>query len=117
MKDDAVPTLFDYNKDKHPQKRRSSLAREQSVTQMQLFDEALEHHGKCQKFEQELNTKSMQTINISKSVGTQALPETKDTGIQTIETFSNTWNNTLEYDCDVSDEEPPHDLDSSFIAT
>lgn len=84
---------------------------------MQLFDEALEHHGKCQKFEQELNTKSTQTINISKSVGTQALPETKDTGIQTIETFSNTWNNTSEYDCDVSDEEPPHDLDSSFIAT
>ena len=70
-----------------------------------------------QKFEQKLNTKSTQTINISKSVGTQALPETKDTGIQTTETFSNTWNNTSEYDCDVSDEEPPHDLDSSLIAT
>ena len=100
MKDDAFLTLFDYNKDKRPQKRRSSLAREQSLIQMQLFDEALEHHGKCHKFEQELNTKSTQTINISKSVGTQA-PATILRSMTVMLVMKNL----------------PHDLGSSFIAT
>ena len=65
-KDDAVPTIFDHNKDKRPLKRRTSLGREQSSTQIQLRENAFEHYGKYQKFEQELNTKSTQT---TKEVG------------------------------------------------
>jgi len=81
LKDDAVPTLFDHNKDNRAPKR----------------------------FEQELNTKSTQTMNFSNSVGTQTLSllETKYTCIQTIETASDIGDNTSEYDEDDGiDEEP-----------
>ena len=46
LKDNAVPTIFDHNKDKQPLKRRTSLGREQSSTQIQLPENAFEHYGK-----------------------------------------------------------------------
>ena len=62
LKDDAVPTIFDHHKDKRPLKRRTSLGHEQSSTQIQLRENAFEHYGKCQKFEQELNMKSLKQL-------------------------------------------------------
>ena len=57
LKEAAVPTIFDHNKDKRPLKRRTSLGHEQSSTQIQLRENAFENYGKSEKFEQELNTK------------------------------------------------------------
>ena len=48
LKDDAVPTIFDHNKDKRPLKRRTRLSREQSSTQIQLRENAFEHYENCQ---------------------------------------------------------------------
>ena len=87
LKDDAVPTIFDHNKDKQPLKRRTSLGPEQSSTQIQLRENAFEHYGKCQKFEQGLNTKSTQTTKEVGTISTQTIAATKrDVGTQTIET-------------------------------
>ena len=86
--DDAVPTIFDYNKDKRPLKRRKSLAREQLSKQNQSREEAFEHYGKFQKFEQELNTKSTQTtLTKVSAISTQTViqKETRETGTQTNE--------------------------------
>ena len=42
LKDYAVPTIFDHNKDKRPLKRRTSLSGEQSSTQIHLRENAFE---------------------------------------------------------------------------
>ena len=115
LKDDAVPTIFDHNKDKRPLKRRTSLGREQSSPQIPLRENAFEHYGKCQKFEQELNTKSTQTTKEVATISTQTIAATKrDVGTQTIETGFLANVDDVE-ESDESDDEPSKDLDRSFV--
>ena len=115
LKDDAVSTIFDHNKDKRPLKRRTSLGREQSSTQIQLRENAFEHYGKCQKFEQELNTKSTQTTKEVGTISTQTIATTKrDVGTQTIETGFLANVDDVE-ESDESDDEPSKDLNRSFV--
>ena len=115
LKDDAVPTIFDHNKDKRPLKRRTSLGREQSSTQIQLRENAFEHYGKCQKFEQELNTKSTQTTKEVGTISTQTIAATKrDVGSQTIETRFLANVDDVE-ESNERDDEPSKDLDRSFV--
>ena len=115
LKDDAVPTKFDHNKNKRPHKRRASLGREQSSTQIQLRENAFEHCGKCQKFQQELNTKSTQTTKEVGTISTQTIAATKrDVGTQTIETGFLANVDDVE-ESDESDDEPSKDLDRSFV--
>ena len=114
LKDDAVPTIFDHNKDKRPLKRRTSLGREQSSTQIQLRENAFEHYGKCQKFEQELNTKSQTTKEVG-TISTQTIATTnRDVGTQTIETGFLASVDDVE-ESNESDDEPSKDLDRSFV--
>ena len=115
LKDDAVSTIFDHNKDKRPLKRRTSLGREQSSTQIQLRENAFEHYGKCQTFEQELNTKSTQTTKEVGTISTQTIAATKrDVGTQTIETGFLANVDDVE-ESDESDDEPSKDLNRSFV--
>ena len=115
LKDDVVPTIFDHNKDKRPLKRRTSLGREQSYTQIQLRENAFENYRKCQKFEQELNTKSTQTTKEVGTISTQTIAATKrDVGTQTIETGFLANVDDVE-ESDESDDEPSKDLDRSFV--
>ena len=117
LKDDAVPTIFDHNKDKRPLKRRTSLGRVQSSMQIQLRENAFKHYGKCQKFEEELNTKSTQTTKEVGAISTQTIAATKlDVGTQTIETgFLANVDDVQE--SDESDDEPSKDLDRSFVSS
>ena len=61
LKDDAIPTLFEHNKDKQPQKRKSSMMREETNTKRQLCEQAIQHDELVQSFEFECNTKETQT--------------------------------------------------------
>ena len=61
LKDDAIPTLFEHNKDKQPQKRKSSVMREETKTKRQLCEQAIQHYKLVQSFEFECNTKATQT--------------------------------------------------------
>ena len=115
LKDDSVPTIFDHNKNKRPHKRRTSLGREQSSMQIQLRENAFEHYGKCQKFQQELNTKSTQTTKEVGTISTQTIAATKrDVGTQTIETGFLANVDDVE-ESNESDDESSKDLDRSFV--
>ena len=61
MKGDASPTVFAYNKDKQPQKRKSSEKREQNREKCQLCEDAFYHHEEILKEDTECNTKETQT--------------------------------------------------------
>jgi len=52
--------LFDYNKDKQPQKRKSSEFREKAREKRQLCDDAVQHHELVQNFDFECTTKETQ---------------------------------------------------------
>ena len=117
LKHDAVPTIFDHNKDKRPLKQRTSLGREQSSTQIQLRENAFEHYGKWQKFEQELSTKSTQTTEEVGTISTQTIAATKcDVGTQTTKTGFLANVDDVE-ESDESDNEPSKDLDRSFVSS
>ena len=74
LKDDAIPTLFDYNKDKQPAKRKCSESREKVKTKQKLCEDAIQHHELVQSFELECNTKETQTETPT--------PKMVDVGIQ-----------------------------------
>ena len=57
LKDDAVPTLFDYNKDKEPSKRKTSCARLKIVNKKKFCEEAFEHYYRWENLEMEINSK------------------------------------------------------------
>ena len=61
LKEDAVPTIFAHNATKQPQKRRSSILREQKATKKQLRDDAFSHNEMVNNIEFEFNTKAIQT--------------------------------------------------------
>ena len=62
LKDDDIPTLFEHNKDKEkPQKRKSSVMREEKNKQRQLYEQAFQHYKLVKKIEFECNTKETQT--------------------------------------------------------
>ena len=61
LKDNAIPTLFNHNKDKQPIKKRSTLSRNEIAQKKQYCDEAFELYDKFEKFEYENNSKEIQT--------------------------------------------------------
>lgn len=75
LKAEAVPTIFAYNKDKQPQKRKSSETREKARAKRQLCEDAVHHHALVQSFDFECNTKETQTDPVVK-------PQMVDIGVQ-----------------------------------
>ena len=71
LKDNAIPTLFDYNKEKQLIKRRSTLSRNQIAQKKQYCEEAFELYDKFEKFEYEINRKEIQTTPEWRSIETQ----------------------------------------------
>ena len=71
MKDDAVPTLFDYNRDKQPSKRKNSCARMEVGNKKQLCEDAFERYDQWDRFEIEVNSKGIQTSPEMTTIGTQ----------------------------------------------
>lgn len=61
LTDDAVPTLFAHNKDKQPQKRKSSMLREEKRAKRQHCENAFLHQEAVENFEFDCNTKATQT--------------------------------------------------------
>ena len=61
LKDGAIPTIFAHNADKQPQKRRSSILREEVRVKRQLCEDAPMHQKLVDNFEFECNTKETQT--------------------------------------------------------
>ena len=70
LKDNAVPTLCDHNKDKQPIKR-STLPRNEIAQKKQYCEEAFEVYGKFEKFEYEINSKEIQTTPVTINIETQ----------------------------------------------
>ena len=60
LKDDAIPTLFDYNRDKQSSKRKTSCGRLEIVNMNQLCGEAFEHYDRWENLEMEINSKGVQ---------------------------------------------------------
>ena len=60
LKDNAIPTLFDRNKDKQPIKRRNTLSRNEIAQKKQYCEEAFKLYDKFEKFEYEINSKEIQ---------------------------------------------------------
>ena len=71
MKDDAIATLFDFNKDKQLSKCKTSCARLEIVNKKQLREEAFEHYDRWQNLETEINSKGVHTNQKMTSIGTQ----------------------------------------------
>ena len=61
LKDDAIPTLFEHNKDKSTQKRRCSEVRDAKKAKRQMCEDAMALQERVEQFEFELNTKGTQT--------------------------------------------------------
>ena len=82
LKDDTVPTLFAHNMTKQPQKRRTSLAREETAAKRQLCEEALYQNDLVKSFEYEINTKEVQTELQCNSVSSITSPEVTSVSTQ-----------------------------------
>ena len=88
LNDDAIPTLFDHNKDKQSQKRKSSVMREETNTKRQLCEQAIQHDELVQSFEFDCNTKETQTDMVIEETSVTKI----DVGVQ----------------CDIGTQEPFH---------
>ena len=71
LKDNAIPTLFNHNKDKQPIKRKSTLSRNEIAQKKQYQEEAFELYDKFEKFEYEINSKEIQTTPETRNIKTQ----------------------------------------------
>ena len=71
LKDNAIPTLFNHNKDKQPIKRKSTLSRNEIGQKKQYCEEAFELYDKFEKFEYEINSKEIQTTPETRNIKTQ----------------------------------------------
>ena len=71
MKDGAIPTLSDYNRDKQPSKRKKSCARLEIVNKKQLCEEAFEHYDRWENLEVEKYGKGVHTNQKITSIGPQ----------------------------------------------
>ena len=69
--DNAIPTLFNYNKDKQPIKRRSTLLRNEITEKKHYCQDAFELYGNFNKFEYEINSKEIQTVPETKNMQTK----------------------------------------------
>ena len=118
LKEDAIPTIFAHNVTKQPQKRMSSIVREEAATKKQLCDDAFLHDEMVQSFEFEYNTKSSQTESNSKSNFTQtAFPSVSSTSTQVspndlIETFDATTQCNIELLNNINDEDSDSEIES-----
>ena len=71
VKDNAIPTLFNHNRDKQPIKRRSTLSRNEIAQKKQYCEEAFELYDKFEKFEYKINSKDIQTTPETRTIETQ----------------------------------------------
>ena len=71
LKDNAIPTLFNHNKDKQPIKRKSTLSRNKIAQKKQYCEEAFELYDTFEKFEYEINSKEIQTTPETRNIKTQ----------------------------------------------
>ena len=71
LKDNAIPTLFDHNKDKQHIKRISTLSRNETAQKKQYCEEAFELYDKFEKYEYEINSKEIQTTPETRTIETQ----------------------------------------------
>ena len=71
LKDNAIPTLFDLNKDKQPSKRGSTLSRNEIAQKKQYCEQAFELYDKFEKFEFGINIKEIQTTPETRNIETQ----------------------------------------------
>ena len=71
LKDTAIPTLFNHNKDKQPIKRRRTLSRNEIVQKKQYCEEEFELYDKFEKFEYKINSKEIQTTPETRTIKTQ----------------------------------------------
>ena len=71
LKDDAIPTIFDYNKDKVVHKRKSST-RGEIQNKKQLCDNTFERYSQWETLEKEQNTVGLQTeLVVTRNIDTQ----------------------------------------------
>ena len=71
LKDNAIPTLFDHNRDKQLIKRTSTLARNEIAQKKQCCEEGFELYGKFENFEYEINSKEIKTTPETRNIETQ----------------------------------------------
>ena len=118
LKDNAIPTLFDYNKEKQLIKRRSTLSRNQIAQKKQYCEEAFKLYDKFEKFEYEINRKEIQTTPEWRSIETQTdiIYEEKfsQCNIQKDTEMYASQNGTSVYS-DESDNKSVDYMDSSFV--
>ena len=118
LKDNAIPTLFDHNKDKQPIKRRSTLSRNEIAQKKQYCEEALELYDKFEKFKYEINSKEIQMTPETRTIDTQTDIIYQGKSIQCniqkdTEIYAS--QNEMSVYSDESDNESIDDMDSSFV--
>ena len=70
LKDDTIPTIFDYKKDKQPSRCKTNCAQLEIVNKKQLCEEAFDHYDQWRNFDMEIN-RSAQTNQEMTGIGTQ----------------------------------------------
>ena len=118
LKDNAIPTLFEHNKDKQPIKRRSTLSRNEIAQKKQYCEEPFELYDKFEKFGYEINSKEIQTTPETRTVETQTDIIYQEKPIQCNiqkDTEMYTSQNEMSVYSDESDNESIDDMDSSFV--
>ena len=118
IKDNAIPTLFDHNKDKQPIKRRSTLSRNEIAQKEQYCEQAFELYDKFEKFEYEINSKEIQTTPETRNIETQTDIIYQEKSIHcNIQKDTEMYASQKEMSVysDESDNESIDDMDSSFV--
>ena len=118
LKDSAIPTLFDHNKDKQPIERRSTLSSNEIAQKKQYYEEAFELYDKFEKFEYEINSKEIQTIPETRNIVTQRDIIYQEKSIQcNIQKDTEIYarENEMNIYSDESDNESIDDMNSSFV--
>lgn len=105
LKAEAVPTLFEYNQNKQPNKRKASESREKASSKRQLCEEAIHHQELVESFDFECNTKETQTVP-------QTTPLKVEIGIQC--TILQHYNDEKETPILLSDEVEQDDTDDDY---
>ena len=118
LKDNAIPSLFDQNKDKQPIKRRSTLSRNEIAQKKQDCEEAIELYDKFEKSEYEVNSKEIQTTPETRTIDTQTDIIYQEKSIQCNiqkDTEMYASQNEMSVYSNESDNESIDDMDSSFV--
>ena len=120
LHDDAVPTIFPHNIEKQPQKRKSSIRREQQQAKRQHIEDAFTRNKQVQISEYQYNTKETQT-EPQESLLVDSFCQTDPIGSNTAE-FGVQCDFMSNFDLPSDNEMPSEsekseDLDESFVPT